>query len=59
LLNHTSETGGAAAVTGKHYVVHDFASEKREALEAWVALLREIVGEERRPGNVVQIRGAA
>lgn len=43
LLNHT-DTGGAAAVTTRHYAVHDYAPEKRRALEAWEGLLLEIVG---------------
>lgn len=43
ILNHTTETGGAAAVTLQHYALHDFAPEKRAALEAWAACLLEII----------------
>jgi integrase len=43
LLNHTSETGGAASVTVTTYAVYDYASEKRDALVAWQSLLLDIV----------------
>ena len=43
LLNHTTETGGAAAVTMKVYALYEYASEKRAALNAWANLLSEIV----------------
>jgi hypothetical protein len=43
LLNHTSETGGAASVTLSTYAVYDYAAEKREALLAWQNLLLRIV----------------
>jgi integrase len=43
LLNHTTETGGAAAVTLQHYALHDYAGEKRRALQAWSDLLATIV----------------
>ena len=56
LLNHSSETGGAAMVTLKAYAVHDFASDKRRALEAWEALLLDIVGEKRRDMNITELR---
>ena len=59
VLNHTTETGGAAVVTMRHYALHDFASEKRMALEAWIALLLEIVGEKTRVSNIVQLRSTA
>lgn len=59
LLNHSSETGGAAAVTLAHYAVHDYAREKRAALETWEALLLEIVGERQRPSNVADLRRAS
>jgi integrase len=58
LLNHTSETGGAAKVTLKVYALHEFAAEKRRALEAWAGLLLEIVGERAPPSNVHQLHGA-
>ena len=43
ILNHTTETGGAAAVTLQHYAIHEFAEEKREAMDRWAHLLGEIV----------------
>jgi integrase len=52
VLGHRSDTGGAAAVTLAHYALHDYAPEKRRALEAWEGLLLEIVGERARAGNV-------
>jgi integrase len=45
VLGHSGDLGGAAAVTWRHYAQHDFMPEKRRALEAWEALLLEIVGE--------------
>lgn len=57
LLNHTTETGGAAKVTLTTYALHDFASEKRTALTAWEGLLLEILGERQRPSNVERLRG--
>jgi integrase len=45
VLNHTTETGGAAAVTLAHYAVHDFSPEKRAALAAWADVLMTVVGE--------------
>jgi len=56
ILNHSTETGGAAKVTLKTYAVHDFAPDKRRALEAWEALLLDIVGEKRRDRNVTELR---
>lgn len=58
LLNHTTETGGAAKVTLTTYALHDFASEKRLALTAWEGLLLEILGLRARPSNVKPLRGA-
>jgi integrase len=43
ILNHAGETGGAASVTIRHYALHDYAAEKRSALEAWAAHLGHIV----------------
>ncbi|WP_296596485.1 site-specific integrase [Phenylobacterium sp.] len=57
VLGHTADTGGAAAVTLRHYALHDYAPEKRRALEAWEALLLEIVGERVRAPNVRVIAG--
>lgn len=59
LLNHTTETGGAAMVTVTTYALHDFAAEKRAALAAWGGLLLEIVGEKARPSNVKAMRKSA
>jgi integrase len=56
LLNHTSETGGAAMVTMTTYARHDYAAEKRAALVAWADLLLEMVGEKIRPSNVKPMR---
>jgi len=49
VLGHSSDTGGAAAVTLAHYALYNYAAEKRGALEAWEKLLLEIVGQARRP----------
>ena len=43
VLNQISDTGGAAAVTGV-YDRNEYLTEKRRALDAWAALLRDIVG---------------
>lgn len=58
ILSHTSETGGGAAVSSKHYDVNTYAQEKRQALKAWEDLVLEIVGERPRPSNVRQLREA-
>jgi hypothetical protein len=43
ILNHTSEKGGAAAVTLSTYALYDFMAEKRSALTAWDQLLAQIL----------------
>ncbi|MGO4408576.1 MULTISPECIES: tyrosine-type recombinase/integrase [unclassified Brevundimonas] len=43
ILNHTSEKGGAAAVTLSTYALYDFMAEKRSALIAWDRLLASIL----------------
>jgi integrase len=43
VIAHAGDTGGAAAVTGKHYDLNDYLPEKRKALKAWAELLTEIV----------------
>jgi integrase len=48
VLSHTTDAGGGAAVSTKHYDVNSYASEKRRALETWEGLLLEIVGERER-----------
>lgn len=55
VLAHAGDTGGAAAVTGIHYDLHDYLPEKRRALDAWALLLGEIVEGKERPDNVVEI----
>jgi integrase len=49
VLNHLDSSVG-----GKHYNVHDYADEKREALEKWARRLETMLSPER--DNVVQIR---
>lgn len=39
IIAHASDTGGAAAVTGRHYDLNDYLPEKRRALDAWASLL--------------------
>jgi integrase len=56
VLNHASDTGDAAAVTAV-YDRNAYLPEKRRALEAWAALLGEIVSGEKRASNVVAMRG--
>jgi integrase len=59
VLGHRSDTGGAAAVTLAHYALHDYAPEKRRALEAWEDLLLEIVGERTRAANISRFARAS
>jgi hypothetical protein len=49
VLNHLDSSVG-----GKHYNVHDYADEKREALEKWARRIETMLSPER--DNVVQIR---
>lgn len=58
VIAHASDTGGAAAVTGRHYDLNDYLPEKRKALEAWAALLAEIVTGVKRADNVKPIKAA-
>jgi hypothetical protein len=44
ILSHTTETGGGASVSSRHYDVNTYAQEKRRALRAWEDLVLEIVG---------------
>lgn len=53
VLNHISAIDGAK-VTGS-YDRNDYLSEKRRALDAWSALLSEIVSGHERKGNIVQL----
>jgi integrase len=57
ILNHTGETGGASSVTHRHYAVHDYAREKRLALQAWANLLTAIVTGQPGMSNVTGMRG--
>lgn len=59
VLGHTSDAGGGAAVSMMHYDPNPYVAEKRRALEAWEALLLQIVGERPRPDNVVGFEEAA
>jgi integrase len=54
VLNQISDMGGAAAATSV-YDRNEYLPEKRRALVAWSALLQEIVTDQTRPQNVVQI----
>lgn len=58
VIAHAGDTGGAAAVTGLHYDLHDYLPEKRRALDAWANLLQAIVEGGDRPGNVVPLARA-
>ncbi|MDW3117174.1 MAG: tyrosine-type recombinase/integrase [Roseovarius pacificus] len=52
VLNHSSGTGGGIVAV---YQRHDYADEKRAALDAWARLVADLV--EGRADNVVQIEG--
>jgi len=39
VTNHLDQS-----VTGRHYDLHDYESEKREALDLWAAEMERIVG---------------
>jgi integrase len=54
VLNQVSDTDGAASVT-KVYDRNQYLPEKRRALDAWAALLPEIVAGKPRKSNVVPI----
>ncbi len=54
VLNHSS--GSFAAIVGVYHR-HEFADEKRAALEAWAAFVDSLVSE--RPANVVPMRAGA
>lgn len=58
VLGHGTDTGGGAAVSSAHYDVNEYVSEKRRALEAWEALLLEVVGERQREDNITSIKKA-
>ena len=52
VLNHVSGTGGGIVAV---YQRHDYADEKRAALDAWARYVTQLV--EGKPGNVVRIGG--
>jgi integrase len=54
VINHISDSGGAATVTGV-YDRNEYLTEKRRALDAWASLLSLIVANVSRPNNVVAI----
>lgn len=55
VLNHTTDTGGGSATTRRHYNLHLYAKEKRQALTVWECMLREIVGELPPSDNVTRL----
>ena len=55
VLNHVSDTGGAAAVTGV-YDRNSYLAEKRKAMDAWSRELLSIVGEARPSADIVPLR---
>jgi integrase len=54
VLNHVSDTGGAATVTGV-YDRNEYLAEKRNALARWAARLDEIVTGKKPASNIVRI----
>lgn len=57
VLGHSGDTGGAAAVTMRHYAVNDFMSEKRAASTAWEDELLTIVGVRARKPKMQVVAG--
>lgn len=55
VLNHASDTGGAATVTGI-YDQNEYLAEKRRALDAWALKVLEIAEGNKRSKNVVTFR---
>lgn len=55
VLNQISDGGGAAAATAI-YDLHSYLPEKRKALDAWAALLAQIVDGKQREPNVVNLK---
>ena len=45
-------------MSSAHYDVNEYVAEKRRALEAWEAVLLEVVGERQREGNITPIKKA-
>jgi integrase len=59
VIAHAGDTGGAAAVTGRHYDLNDYLPEKRRALDAWARLIDEIVNGKGRSANVIDLARSA
>lgn len=57
VLGHTADTGGAAAVTLRHYAVYDYAAEKRVALAGWEDELLAVVGARPRKPKMQVVAG--
>jgi integrase len=55
VLNHTTDGGGGSMTTRRHYNLHLYAKEKRQALTIWEGLLLEIVGEREPIRNVTPL----
>ena len=58
VLNHTVDGGGGAAVTQRHYAIHDYAKEKRTAMDAWARLLNLIVHPAASGSNISPLHAA-
>lgn len=58
VLAHTTDTGGGAAVSARHYDANSYVREKRAALAAWEGLLLEITEGVPRPSTVTELRPA-
>jgi integrase len=56
VINHISDSGGAAKVTGV-YDRNEYLVDKRRALDAWAALLADITSGTKRAENVVALAG--
>jgi phosphoserine phosphatase len=54
VLNHSSEIG--KTITGRVYIRHSFAAEKRHALDAWAHRLQEIIEGRTAAGNVIKLQ---
>lgn len=55
ILAHAGDTGGAAAITGKHYDLNDYLGEKRRGLDAWARALTVMMGSVPPNSNVVAL----
>lgn len=59
VLAHTTDAGGGAAVSSRHYDANEYVAEKRRALMAWCNLLLVIVGDKKADANLHHLPGAA